>query len=615
MIGLLKGLQATMAHLFRKKVTVQYPEERRQLPQRSRGLIRLRLKDDAVTPRCISCTFCEQICPATAIKVIYKNRQPDKVWTLDAGAGPMLCSFRQGDKPLGFEPWPQGGGFDQAAPDGGCIAASLLDAGELTEQVVRGTALKNGVWLSQVFGVATFYDQLRPGAPVREQPAEIPASTMAFTEAPITRGTVEGCPAILLGHHGVIDPENIDSYVGAGGYQGVTHTLTEMAPADVIEEISLSGLRSRGGSGYPTGRKWAVAADTRAPQRYVICNAAEGDPGSAKDRIILEENPHSVIEGMIVTGYAIGARRGYIYINTGNQLAVARIRRAVAEAEGRGLLNNELPGTDFSFSVKVVEVPYAFVGGEETALIATLEGKRPMAAVRPPYPAEKGLQGMPTVVENVETLATVPWIINKGARAFNQIGAPNAPGTKLLTLWGAVGKPGVYEVPLSISLKKLVMEEAGGFSAEPKGALVGSTGGGFLSTGLFDIPLDFDSIRETGGDLSSGTIIVLSENDCIVDTVRRCLSFSSQQSCGKCVPCRVGNWRLLDIVERICSGGGNQADLDLAADLAVDIEDGALCGLGRGAVRPLLTGLKFFSQEFQEHVEGKRCFAGKCNLK
>ncbi len=602
MIGLLKGLKITGAHLFRRKVTVQYPEERRQLPERSRGLIRLRLKADALTPRCIACTFCEQVCPAVAIKVIYDDKQPEKVWRFDAGAGPMLSFFNKGEKAVGIPEWPRAG-LKCAAPERhGCLANSLLDAKELTEEVLTATAASSGAWLSQVFGVATFYDQLGPGAPaLGPEPEEPPA-----------RVTAEGCPPILLGNIGNVDPENIESYSGAGGYKAVTKTLTEMAPAEVVDEIAVSGLRGRSGSGFPTGRKWQVAAAQSAVTKFIICNGEEGDPGSIKDRVILEENPHAVIEGMILAGYAVGAGEGIIYLSAENRLAVERIRRAAEQAEDRGLLADELPGTGFTFSIHVIEAPRAPVGGEETALIAALEGNRPMPGVRPPYPAEKGLRGMPTVVENVETLATVPWIINNGARAFQQLGAPHAPGTKLFTLLGAVGKPGLYESTLDTSLKKLIVTEAGGFTGQAKAALIGTVWGGFLSPGLFDIPLDFDSIREAGGDLSSGTINVLGEDACIVDAVRKCLAFAAAESCGKCVPCRLGTWRLLDIVEKICLGKGSEADIELAEALAGDVQAGALCGLGRGAVQPFLTGVKFFRDEFLEHAAEGRCRAGKC---
>lgn len=602
MIGLLKGLKITGAHLFRKKVTVQYPEVRRQLPLRSRGLIRLRLKDDAATPRCIACTFCEQVCPAVAIKIIYDEKRPEKVWRFDAGAGPMLSFLNRGEKAVAMPPWPTGEPGQAAPGRYGCLASSLLAAGELSEDELAATALKSGVWLSQVFGVATFYDQLGPGAP----------QLGPERQEPPARVTAAGCPPILLGNVGKVDPESIKDYTGAGGYKAVTKALTEMAPAEVVDEIAVSGLRGRSGSGFPTERKWQVAARQKAAKKFIICNGEEGDPGSIKDRVILEENPHAVIEGMIVAGYAAGAREGIIYLTAENQLAAERIRRAVGQAAGNGLLEEELPGTDFSFSIRVIEVPRAPVGGEETALIATLEGRRPMPGVRPPYPAEKGLRGMPTVVENVETLATVPWIISSGAGAFRQLGAEHAPGTKLFTLLGAVESPGLYEATLDTSLKKLVATEAGGFISEPRAALVGSVWGGFLSPGLFDIPLDFDSIRETGGDLSSGTIRILGQDECIVDMVRQCLAFASGESCGKCVPCRLGTWRLLDIVERICSGEGSEADLELAEALAADIKAGALCGLGRGAVRPLLTGLKFFRDEFLEHAAEGRCRVGKC---
>jgi len=558
-------------------------------------------------PRCISCTFCEQICPSVAIRVIFSDRQPEKVWSLDAGAGPMLSTFQRGEKPLGLEMWPEKADPLPAPDRDGCLASSLLDANELSAMVLAKTASRNGVWLAQVFGVATFYDQLQPGA------AEPAPDETEQPEIPVA--VVPGSRSILLANHGVIDPESIDAYADAGGYKATTSALTEMSPSEALDEIAVSGLRGRGGAGFSTGRKWRVARDTEAAQKYIICNAAEGDLGSVKDRSLLENNPHAVIEGMIIAGYAVGATKGIIHASIRNRLALARVQIAVMQAEEKGFLGGELPGTDFSFSVKVRAVPEAFAGGEETTLLTTLEGGRPMPRVRPPYPAEQGLHGMPTIIDNVETLATVPWIIANGAREFQQIGAAHAPGTRLFMMSGAVASPGLYEATLDITLKKLA-EAAGGFTGEAKAALVGSSGGGFLSPGLFDIPLDYDSISETGGDVSSGVIRVLSGKDCIVETLRECLAFSASQSCGKCVPCRLGTWRLLDIVDKFCDGSGSEDGLRLAADLASDIASGALCGLGRGAVRPLQTGMKFFQQEFTDHVSGEpSCPAGRCSLR
>ncbi|MDO8735455.1 MAG: NADH-ubiquinone oxidoreductase-F iron-sulfur binding region domain-containing protein [Thermoleophilia bacterium] len=604
MLGLLKGMRATVGHLFTKKVTVQYPEQRPQLPERSRGLLRLRLQPDTMEPRCISCTFCEQICPSVAIRVIYEDKQPEKVWSLDAGSGPMLSTFQRGEKPLGLEMWPEKADPLPAPDRDGCLASSLLDANGLSAMVLAKTASRNGVWLAQVFGVATFYDQLRPGA-------EVPAADES--EQPHTPvAVVPGTPSILLSRHGSIDPESIDAYADSGGYKAATDALTGMSPSEVLDEIAVSGLRGRGGAGYSTGSKWQLASDTEAPQKYIICNAAEGDLGSVKDRSLLEHDPHAVVEGMIIAGYAVGATNGIIYASIRNRLALERVQIAVMQAEEKGFLGDELPGTDFSFSIKVRAVPDAFAAGEETTLITTLEGGRPMPRVRPPYPAETGLHGMPTVIENVETLATVPWIIANGSREFQQIGASQAPGTRLFMMSGAVASPGLYEATLDITLKKLA-EAAGGFTGEVKAALVGSSGGGFLSPGLFDIPLDYESISETGGDMSSGVIRVLGGEDCVVDIMRECLAFSASQSCGKCVPCRLGTWRLLDLIDRVCSGEGSEDDLSLAADLASDIADGALCGLGRGAVRPLQTGMKFFQKEFTDHARGETsCKSGRC---
>ena len=604
MLGLIKGMHATISHLLTRKVTVQYPEQRRQLPERSRGLLRMRLKDNAVAPRCISCTLCEQICPSVAIRVSYEHKQAENVWRLDAGAGTMLSYFNRGERAVGIEEWPGADGADDVKSAGSCLAGSFLDARSLTPIALAGVAGRTGVWLSQIFSVATFYDSLGPGAPALEPAPEVPGHS----------ATVGGCPSILLANHGVIDPDSIDAYSGTGGYKAVNKSLTEMSPDEIVEEIAVSGLRGRGGSGHATGAKWKTCREAEAAQKYVVCNADEGDPGSFKDRSILENNPHAVVEGMIIAGYATGASQGIIYINAENSLALERTLHAVDQAESRGLLNDEIPGTGFTFSIRVSAVPGAFIGGEETAAIATLEGRRPMPKVRPPWPAAgQGLHGMPTLVENVETLATTPWIINNGAGAFAKIGAPHAPGTKLFSLTGAVGKPGLYEAPLDITLKKLVEEEAGGFAGDIKGALVGSAGGGFLSPGLFDIPLDYDSLAETGGDLSSGAIELLGSDTCIVDRVRECLAFSTAQSCGKCVPCRLGTRRMLDIMEKICVSGGSEKDLDLAADLALDIQAGALCGLGQGSVRPLLTGLKFFRDEFTGHTgRDGSCSAGKC---
>ncbi|MHB1390523.1 MAG: NADH-ubiquinone oxidoreductase-F iron-sulfur binding region domain-containing protein [Thermoleophilia bacterium] len=602
MIGLFKGMQATISHLFTRKVTAQYPEEKPQLPERSRGLIRLRL-DRELSPRCISCTFCEQVCPSVAIKIVYDYQQPEKVWTLDAGAGPMLSYFNRGERAVEREPWPAGGNGGGGAPEmDGCLAASFISAGELTPMVVAQSALKNGIWLSQAFGVATFYDQLGPGAPDLGAQAPLPD----------IHGAVADCPAIVTGGFGVVDPESIDAYAAAGGYTAMTRTLTEMIPADVVEEITVSGLRGRGGSGRSTGRKWQLAAEAEASQKYVICNGSDGDRGSFKDRAILEHDPHAIIEGMITAGYAVGASEGYICLNAADGTAVARVQRAVAQAIERGLLDEQLPGTEFSFHIQVMPLPEAYVGGEETALLNTLQGRRAQPRVRPPWPGEHGLFGCPTVVDNAETIAAVPWIIKHGAGEFAGVGGANAPGTKLFCLSGAVARPGIYEAPLDISLKKLVEQEAGGFTTTPLAALVGATGGGFLTPGLFDIPLDFESLREAGGDLSAGTIEVLGAGDCIVDKVLECLAFSVSQSCGKCVPDRLGTRRLAEIVARISTGEAGGEDVELARELAEDIAAGSLCGLGRGAVRPLLSALKFFPEDFRQHGLEGRCNAGKC---
>jgi NADH-quinone oxidoreductase subunit F len=317
---------------------------------------------------------------------------------------------------------------------------------------------------------------------------------------------------------------------------------------------------------------------------------------------------------MIVAAYAIGAAEGILYIESRYGRAQESFRAAIEAARAEGLLDNIIPGIEFSLTINVVSVPEAYAGGEETALLETLEGRRPMPRVRPPYPSSNGLYGMPTVVENVETLAALPWIISNGAREFQHIGTEHAPGTRLYTLMGAVENPGLYEAPMTHSLKKLA-EAAGGLKGNARAALIGAPGGGFLSPGLFDIPLDFESIAETGGNLSSGTIRIISDDDCIVQLARDCVAISASQSCGKCVPDRLGTNRLLELLNRVCDGHGHEHDLDLAGQLAHDISDGSLCNLGRGAVRPLLTGLDFFHQEFVDHIaQDGKCQSGKCSL-
>jgi NADH-quinone oxidoreductase subunit F len=601
MIGLFKGLHATISHLLTKKDTVQYPEKRHKLPERSRGLLRMRLMPESFEPRCISCTFCEQTCPATAIKVLYDEVRPGEVWTLDAGAGPMLCNIGHGQSAIGSSGW-SGNGAGRA-PERGCLAASLMDAGELTPAILTRTARRDGVPLSQAFGVATFYDELGPGEPSRE----------SVPPAPGTGTVAEGIEPILLVNHGQLDPpEDIEGYSRHGGYQSVTRSLTEMTPEEVLAEITASGLKGRGGGGYEVAAKWRQARDSRGLRKYIICNTDESDRDSIKDRSLLENNPHAVIEGMMVAGYATGADKGVIYLCADYELAAERVSRAIEQATHKGILGEEIPGTKFSFKLAVVAVPRAFLGGEETVLLNVLQSRRPMPEMRPPYPAESGLKGMPTVVENTETLAAVPWIINHGGSAFNTIGNANSPGTKLFMLAGAVAEPGLYEATHDFSLKRLVTESAGGFIGEPQGALVGGTGGGILSPGLFDIPLDYDALAETGGDLSAGTIMVLGRDDCVVSTVRRCLDFSAGESCGKCTPCRLGLSRLSEMIGSVCMGEGDPGVIDLAAELARDIADSAFCNHGRTAVKPLLTGLEFFADDFQAHAEGKGCASGKC---
>jgi NADH-quinone oxidoreductase subunit F len=421
---------------------------------------------------------------------------------------------------------------------------------------------------------------------------------------------------LTLRHVGIIDPEDIDDYLEAGGYQALFKVLNEMSPEQVIDEIKRSGLRGRGGAGFPTGQKWEFAAGYKSPDgvKYFICNGDEGDPGAFMDCSALEGEPHAIFEGMAIGGYAIGASVGYMYVRAEYPLALRRIKIGLKAAEERGLIGDNIMGSDFSFYIRLKEGAGAFVCGEETALMQSIEGDRGMPRLRPPFPAESGLWKRPTNINNVETLAVVPWIITNGAEAFASRGYERSKGTKVFALAGKVNRTGLAEVPMGMTLREVIYGIGGGVKNGKtfKAVQMGGPSGGCLPESLLDLPVDYETINQTGAIVGSGGMIVIDEDNCIVDTARYFLGFTQQESCGKCPPCRIGTKRMLDLLTKICAGKGTLADLDFLAEMAEQVKVGSLCALGGTAPNPVFTALKYFRDEFEEHVVEKRCRAGIC---
>lgn len=419
----------------------------------------------------------------------------------------------------------------------------------------------------------------------------------------------------VLRNCGEIDPENIDHYIAVGGYKALEKALKEMTPESVIDEVQRSGIRGRGGAGFPTGLKWKFGRESPGDVKYVICNADEGDPGAFMDRSVLEGDPHAVLEGMLIAGYAIGAHEGYIYCRAEYPLAIRRLRIAISQAQERGFIGERIMGTDFSFKISIKEGAGAFVCGEETALIASIEGHRGMPRPRPPFPTQKGLWGMPTVINNVETLANIPQIILNGAEWFASVGTERSKGTKVFALAGKVKNTGLVEVPMGVTLRELIFGPGGGMVRKGfdfKAVQIGGPSGGCLPAELLDTPIDYESITRTGAIMGSGGLIVLDESTCMVDIARFFLSFTVAESCGKCVPCRVGLVRLLERLERITKGEGEEGDIDFLERMGNTIKEMSLCGLGKTAPNPVLTTVKYFRDEYEAHVRYKTCPAGVC---
>lgn len=419
---------------------------------------------------------------------------------------------------------------------------------------------------------------------------------------------------IALKNCGVIDPENIDEYIAFDGYKALEKALTQMTPEDVINELKKSGLRGRGGGGFPTGLKWEFAAKQNNPQKYIICNADEGDPGAFMDRSVLEGDPHAVLESMAIGGYAIGANRGFIYVRAEYPIAVQRLYVALKQAREYGLLGENILGTDFSFDIEVRLGAGAFVCGEETALMNSIEGKRGMPNPKPPFPAVSGLWGKPSVINNVETYANIPQIINKGADWFASIGTEKSKGTKVFALGGKITNTGLVEVPMGITLREIIYEIGGGIPKNKKFKAVqtGGPSGGCIPAEHLDIKIDYDSLTALGSMMGSGGMIVVDEDNCMVDVARFYLDFTRDESCGKCTPCRVGTKRLLELLEKITEGKGTLEDLDKLEELSHQIKAASLCGLGQTAPNPVLSTLKYFRDEYIAHVVDKKCPAGVC---
>jgi NADH:ubiquinone oxidoreductase subunit F (NADH-binding)/(2Fe-2S) ferredoxin/NAD-dependent dihydropyrimidine dehydrogenase PreA subunit len=419
---------------------------------------------------------------------------------------------------------------------------------------------------------------------------------------------------IVLKNRGVIDPENIDEYIARDGYVGLSKALLEMTPEQIIQEVKTSGLRGRGGAGFPTGLKWEFTRKAKGDVKYALCNADEGDPGAFMDRSVLEADPHAVLEGMIIAGKAIGARQGYIYCRAEYPLAIKRLNIAIAQARGYGLLGNDILGSGHDFDIEIYQGAGAFVCGEETALMQSIEGKRGMPRPRPPYPAQQGLWKRPTVLNNVETYANIAQIIQNGGAWYAEIGTESSKGTKVFALTGAVNNIGLVEVPMGIPLREIIYDIGGGIPKKRKFKAVqlGGPSGGCVPEKYLDTPVDYESIVKVGAIMGSGGMIVMNDQTCMVDMARFFMDFIHDESCGKCTPCREGTMRMLRILEKITQGHGEDGDIELLEELSGMIKNSALCGLGQTGPNPVLSTLQYFRDEYEAHIYDKQCPAKRC---
>jgi len=419
---------------------------------------------------------------------------------------------------------------------------------------------------------------------------------------------------IVLRNCGTIDPDSLDEYIGRQGYAALSKALFNMSANDIITELKTSGLRGRGGAGFPTGSKWSFSKDVQSDQKYIVCNADEGDPGAYMDRSVLEGDPHSVLEAMAIAGYTIGSNQGYIYIRAEYPLAIDRLNRAIDQAKAKGLLGNNILGSSFCFDIELRLGAGAFVCGEETALLMSIEGNRGMPTPRPPFPAVKGLWGKPTVINNVETLANIPMILLKGGAWYSSIGTQGSKGTKVFAVTGKVKNSGLVEVPMGTSLRNIVFDICGGLKANKtfKAAQTGGPSGGCIVPQFLDTPIDYESLKEIGSMMGSGGMIIMDQDDCMIDVTKFYLEFTVDESCGKCAPCRIGGRTCLNILDKISKGTGTRKDIQHLKDIGKAMSRASLCGLGQTAPNPFMSTLKYFEEEYLAHIDDKVCPAGKC---
>lgn len=419
---------------------------------------------------------------------------------------------------------------------------------------------------------------------------------------------------VVLRNCGVIDPDSIDEYIARDGYTALEKVLFEMTPDDVIHQLEVSGLRGRGGAGFPTYRKWMFSKQVESKTKYVVCNADEGDPGAYMDRSTLEGDPHSILEAMAIAGHTVGASQGFIYIRAEYPLAIRRLENAIAQAKQYGLLGKKILGSDFSFAIELRLGAGAFVCGEETALLASIEGKRGMPIPRPPFPAVKGLWQKPTVINNVETLANIPVIMMKGGDWFANIGTDTSKGTKVFALTGKINNSGLIEVPMGTTLREIIYDIGGGIKDGKafKAAQTGGPSGGVITKEFLDTPIDYENLSKIGSIMGSGGLIVMDEDDCIVDVAKFYLEFTVDESCGKCAPCRIGGRTLYNLLSRITAGQGEREDIDKLKTISFAMQKASLCGLGQTAPNPVMSTLRYFEEEYLQHIDDKTCIAGKC---
>jgi NADH:ubiquinone oxidoreductase subunit F (NADH-binding)/(2Fe-2S) ferredoxin len=539
---------------------------------------------------------------------------------LAAGAGEIYESLRQRIEQRGLDVLLTRTGcigycqleplVDVRLPGGGRIVYAQMTrprARALVDELVRGELPADKAWTVIDAEEALVEDQVRT-FPRRLEHSAIPG----MTEVPFFASQRK----IVLRNCGYIDPQRIEQYIARGGYRSLVKVLSTLEPKDVIGEVTRAGLRGRGGGGFPTGRKWQIAREATGEPKYILCNGDEGDPGAYMDRTVLESDPHSVLEGMIIGAYAIGAHAGYIYVRDEYPLAVERVTQALAQAVNYGLLGNDILGSGFDLSLEVVRGAGAFVCGEETAMIASIEGGLGEPRPKPPFPAVAGLWGRPTIINNVKTWASVPVILARGAGWYASLGAPQNAGTVVFSLVGQIANTGLVEVPLGMTLGELLHGIGGGSASglPIKAVQTGGPSGGCLPRRLFDTPITYEAMKATGSIIGSGGMVALDESACMVDVARYFLEFTTQESCGKCTACREGTRHLLTILNRIVRGGGVFEDLALLEEVAGGVSTGSLCGLGQTAPNPVLSTLRYFREEYEAHVVEHHCPTGKCPM-